>query len=178
MKRLHLLRFIRPVLIVLALLAGAQARAQASGTVMTWNVEGVTRQALVFTPTASAGAKAPVVFFFHGFGGNMNQGAKSPNAIQNLWPEAVVVYPQGLTKPSRRDPQRTGPGWQDAKGEYGDRDLKFVDAMISTLREKYAADDKRVYAAGFSNGAVFSYLLWAERAQSFAAFGIVSGHLE
>lgn len=170
------LRIIRPILIALALLAGA--RAQAAGTVVTWNIEGVTRQALVFTPTASASTKAPVVFFFHGHGGNMNQGGKSPNAIQNLWPEAIVVYPQGLLKPSHRNPQKMGPGWQDAKGEYGDRDLKFVDAMISTLREKYAADDKRVYAAGFSNGAVFSYLLWAERAQSFAAFGIVAGRLD
>jgi polyhydroxybutyrate depolymerase len=47
--------------------------------------------------------------------------------------------------------------------------LKFVDAIIETLRAKYAVDDSRIYATGFSNGGFFCYLLWAERPQIFAA---------
>ena len=61
------------------------------------------------------------------------------------------------------------PGWQHNPAENGDRDLKFVDAMIETLRAKYAIDDNRIYATGFSNGGFFCYLLWAERPQTIAA---------
>jgi polyhydroxybutyrate depolymerase len=52
----------------------------------------------------------------------------------------------------------------------GDRDLKFFDAMLASLRADYAVDEKRIYATGHSNGGLFTYLLWAERGAIFAAF--------
>ena len=55
------------------------------------------------------------------------------------------------------------------------RDLKFFDAMLATMRQTYTVDDQRIYSTGFSNGAAFSYLLWAERGKVLAAFGIVAG---
>ncbi len=39
-------------------------------------------------------------------------------------------------------------------------------------------DERRIYATGFSNGAVFSLLLWAERAKTIAAIGEVAGRLD
>ena len=45
------------------------------------------------------------------------------------------------------------------------------------MRQTYAVDDKRIYSTGFSNGGVFSYLLWAERSQTIAAIGEVAGRL-
>ena len=56
------------------------------------------------------------------------------------------------------------------KGEYNDRDLKLVDAALAWAHATYTVDDDRVYATGFSNGAMFTYLLWAERGDIFAAF--------
>jgi polyhydroxybutyrate depolymerase len=38
------------------------------------------------------------------------------------------------------------------------------------LREKYSIDDARIYATGFSNGGLFTYLLLSQRANVFAAF--------
>src|SRR5262249_36068615 len=76
----------------------------ADGTVMTWPVDGVARQALVYAPTAaSTSGKIPVVFAFHGHGGNMNNASHSN--FQGLWPEALVVYAQGLPTPMPADPQ-------------------------------------------------------------------------
>ena len=49
--------------------------------------------------------------------------------------------------------------------------------MLATLRQKYLIDPDRVYVSGFSNGAVFSYLLWAERAQAIGAVGVTAGLL-
>src|SRR5579885_3164201 len=103
--------------------------AQASdGTLMTWNVDGLQRMALVFAPqTSGAGEKHPLVFAFHGHGGNPRSISQGMH-LQDLWPEAIVVYPQGLPARSRIDPQGLRPGWQFGSGENADRDLKFFDA--------------------------------------------------
>src|SRR5947207_15792279 len=49
--------------------------------------------------------------------------------------------------------------------------------MLVTLRQKYTIDEERIYATGFSNGAGFSYLLWAERGKTLAAIGACAGRL-
>ena len=68
-------------------------------------------------------------------------------------------------------------GWQVERGEYDDRNLKLVDVAMASLRRKYNVDEDRVYATGFSNGAMFTYLLWAERPAQFAAYAPVAGRL-
>jgi len=68
------------------------------------------------------------------------------------------------------DPQGRMAGWQFAAGDYGDRDLKFFDAMLASLRQDYRVDNKRIFVTGHSNGGGFSYLLWAERPGVFAAY--------
>ena len=68
-------------------------------------------------------------------------------------------------------------GWQGERGQDNDRDLKLVDAALAALRKTYAVDDDRVYATGFSNGAAFTFLLWAERPNIFAAYAVVAGRL-
>jgi polyhydroxybutyrate depolymerase len=156
------------------LCAARGARAEA----MKWTVDGVQRQALVLAPSKAAaggGAKAPVVFAFHGHGGDMQQAAAI--GLQNLWPEAIVVYMQGLPTKIYVDPLGIEAGWQQEPGQYGDRDLKFLDAVLATLRAKFAVDERRIYATGFSNGAIFAYLLWGTRAKVFAAFAPVAGDI-
>jgi polyhydroxybutyrate depolymerase len=144
---------------------------------MTWTVGSDTREALVYphAPTTRA-VKHPLVFAFHGHGGGM-RGTAQQMHFQTLWPEAVVVYPQGLPSPSHTDPAGVKPGWQSLAGDSGGRDLAFFDAMQATLEQKYRIDPDRVYVSGFSNGAVFSYLLWAERAKVVGAVGVTAGLL-
>ena len=91
---------------------------------MTWKVDGVTREAIVYSPTRpSRGNKVPLVLSFHGRGDDM-ENFQYTN-VHRAWPDAVVLYFQGL--PSR-DGYR---GWQVTKGEYNDRDLKLVDAALA-----------------------------------------------
>src|SRR5256885_15614790 len=117
-----------------------------------FKVDAVERETLVFLPSTSAKAKPPVIFAFHGHGGNMHFAARGM-AFQNFWPEAIVVYPQGLPTPGIvMDHEGKKPGWQREPGQEHDRDLKFVDAILATLRQKYSIDEARVYATGFSNG--------------------------
>jgi polyhydroxybutyrate depolymerase len=135
-----------------------------------WRIDGVTREAVIYVPTKRSDVAAPVVFGFHGHGGSMRNAARSFR-LHEVWPEAIVVYMQGLPTPGRlTDPEGKLPGWQHDPGDKDDRDLKFFDAVLKTLREKYKIDEDRVYATGHSNGGAFTYLLWAERPDVFAAF--------
>jgi polyhydroxybutyrate depolymerase len=136
---------------------------------MQWDVEGLQREALVALPDRDDSASAPVVFVFHGHGGNARQVGRSFR-IHDLWPEAIVVYPQGVPTPGRlTDPEGKRNGWQHAVGEQDDRDLKFFDAMLATLKQDHNIDESRVYSTGHSNGGGFTYLLWAERPDVLAA---------
>jgi len=149
---------------------GLFAVSAAEPQVMGWQVMGETRAAVVFPPSVQEKhARAPLIFVFHGHGDNAWFATKQ-FPFQELWPEAIVVCPQGLPTPSASDPRGERRGWQHEPGEVGDRDLKFFDAMLRTLRGKFRVDDQRIYAAGFSNGGFFDYILWAERGKLFAAF--------
>jgi polyhydroxybutyrate depolymerase len=135
-----------------------------------WTVDGITREALVYVPSAAKQQPTPVIFVFHGHGGNMNGAARNFH-YHRLWPEAIVVYMQGLNTPGRlTDPAGRLPGWQAGLGQQGDRDLKFFDAVLASLEHDYRVDEKRIYAAGHSNGGAFTYLLWATHSDRFAAF--------
>ncbi|MBI2812834.1 MAG: esterase [Opitutae bacterium] len=135
----------------------------------TWVVGGVSREALVHVPATVPGTGAPLVFAFHGHGGSMTQASRS-FPIHQHWPEAIVVYPQGLPTPGQlTDKEGNEAGWQGQAGLQGDRDLKFFDAMLADLRQRHVIDDRRVYSTGHSNGGGFTYLLWAERGGVFAA---------
>ncbi len=135
----------------------------------TWQIDGATREALVYVPAVAHEKPSPLVFAFHGHGGGMRQASMSFH-IHELWPEAMVVYMQGLPTPSKLvDPEGKKPGWQNAPGILGDRDLKFFDAVLATAKETCKVDTKRIYSMGHSNGGGFTYLLWAARGDVFAA---------
>ncbi|HEV8630316.1 MAG TPA: esterase [Thermoanaerobaculia bacterium] len=182
--------FVGASLFLLAAVAAAAPPAQPKPTVtvkpatpplrvaetMTWTVDGAQRTALVYAPAVGASTdKHPIVFGFHGHGGTM-QGSAKMFHYQTLWPEAVVVYPQGLKGASLHDPTGQRTGWQQQAGDSGDRDLHLFDAIVAALHQKYTIDDGRVYTAGFSNGATFSYLLWVTRGTQLAAIAACAGH--
>jgi len=158
------------VWLVLAIVSASSTALAAEPAPTKWMVDGVEREALVVLPSTSSKSKPPVIFAFHGHGGNMQFAARGM-AFQNFWPEAIVVYPQGLPTPGIViDFEGKKSGWQRDVGQQNDRDLKFVDAIITTLRQKYSIDEGRVYATGFSNGGLFTYLLLSQRPNVFAAF--------
>src|SRR5882672_6686562 len=75
---------IRTILSLFILAAAAQAVA-AQGTVRNWTIDGVKREALVFAPKpATNDVRHPVVFAWHGHGGNM-QGTAQQMHIQTEW---------------------------------------------------------------------------------------------
>lgn len=159
---------IRAGLIALALLISQCAWA-ASPEARTWTVDGVTREGIVYAPVAAKEIASPVIFAFHGHGGTAQHAART-FAYQTHWPEAIVVYLQGLPTPGQlTDPAGKRPGWQKTPGDQNDRDLHFFDTVLASLRADYKVDANRIYCTGHSNGGGFTYLLWGVRHDVFAA---------
>ena len=155
---------------------------QAEPDRLEWTIEGTKREALIYKPSTEATAEgdtaakaSPVVFGFHGHGGNALQAARSYR-LHEEWPEAIVVYMQGVPTPGRlTDPEGKLPGWQHDPGDHEDRDLKFFDAVLATLKKDYQIDETRVYATGHSNGAAFTCVLWVARGDALAAIAPSAG---
>ena len=156
-----------------SLSVGAVAQGQ-NATPRTWEVDGVQREAFVYAPSKKSEGKAALVFDFHGHGGTAKNAARSHH-FHETWPEAAVVYMQGLNTPGKlTDPEGKKSGWQSGPGDQKDRDLKFFDAVLASMKKDFPIDENRIYSTGHSNGGAFTYLLWAKRGDNFAAFAPVA----
>jgi polyhydroxybutyrate depolymerase len=137
-----------------------------------WDVDGATRTGIVCTPEASAPRPAdgwPVVFVFHGHGGSAAL-IRRQFRTDTLWPEAVVVYLQGLpTAGQLTDGQGKLPGWESVDTSDKNKDLRFYDVVLKDLIDHQHVDAKRVFATGHSNGGGFTFTLWAHRGDTLAA---------
>jgi len=145
-------------------------------TTETFQIDGSERRALVYSNSKPSGASgAPVVFVFHGHGGTAQNAARR-FAIQKLWPEAVVVYMQGIPGVvGILDPQAVQSSWQKAPGELADRDIRFFDQALERIQKKHHTDPNRVYILGHSNGARFVNVLWNTRGEKLAALCAAAG---
>ena len=138
-------------------------------SVQTVKVDGQTRTFRVFRPETLPAA-APLVMVLHGWGFTAEQierdyGWKGFAERHGF----VVVHPEGV-----------GLSWNaagDCCGPAADADVDdvaFIMAMVARLKRAVPIDDRRVYAAGMSNGGVLAYAL-ACRTSLFAAIGVVAG---
>jgi polyhydroxybutyrate depolymerase len=83
---------------------------------------------------------------------------------------AIVAYPEALGDPRWND------GWPTDAAPAPD-DVGFLAALIDALAVEFGIDRRRVYAAGFSNGASMVYRLACERPELFAAVAPISGDM-
>jgi polyhydroxybutyrate depolymerase len=173
-------RFVAVVVGLLALVPACErwARPGKGTTERRLIVGGVTRTYLLHAggPAPGAGAAArngrPLVFLLHGLGGT---GAgiewRTNGTFDKLADRdgAVVIYPDALGDPRRWD--EGGVARSDAASD----DLAFLSALIDAAVAELGADRKRVFAAGFSDGASMVYRLACERPDLVAAVAPVSG---
>lgn len=168
MKANHILKIKAWVLLIFISIGTASA--QQLPKTLEWNINGEVRKALVYIPAAAKTTPTPIIFAFHGHGGTMLNMYRT-RGFEKLWPEAIFICPQGLNTPGiLTDPEGKKSGWAMNDQLDENRDLQFFDAMLKTLRSDYKIDDNSIYATGHSNGGGFTYLLWAARANEFAAF--------
>lgn len=171
------------LLAIIGVLAGDAAEAASACTsapgksgLVTIDVTASRRAFIVRLPRdSSAQSPRPVVVAFHAFG----VGARLMEArvnISRVWPEAIVVYPEGLP---RDGPNGDGaqPAWQRTAGQLNDRDIHFFDAMLEWLRANHCIDEAAVHVMGYSNGAMFANLLACQRPGVIAGVAAAAGDL-
>jgi polyhydroxybutyrate depolymerase len=151
---------------------------------LTINVGGLDRHCLVHLPPVYNKAKPlPLVIMLHGMGGTatnaMRQTGWSAKADAETF---IVAYPEA-TRPDATQPRslRHNPqAWNDGSGRFhaAERhidDVAFIRALLDRLTADYSIDRRRIFVAGFSNGASMAFRVGAELADRLAAIAPVAG---
>lgn len=125
-------------------------------------------------PQAGKNGPAPVVFLWHGWGGDPRS-VLAYLDLKKAWPEAVAIAPRGLPRRFPGLGVRSHPGWQIAPAEFDDRDVRLFDSLVHDLSKLECLDASRFVSSGFSNGGYFSNLLGCERPSVLAAIAPVGG---
>jgi len=116
---------------------------------------------VLVVPPTDAGTALPLVLVFHGAGGT-GAGIRDGLALEPAADGgAIFVYPN-----ARR-------GTWDIGGRTPDGPM--VSTLISGIASQYCVDPARIYAAGFSAGAVFTLFLGCNVPETFRAVGAVAG---
>ena len=122
---------------------------------------------------------APVLFAFHGGGGDMNHQANDANYGLISKSESagfIAVFPNGYSKlrSGKLATWNAGNCCGDARDENID-DVGFIKKILANLKRRLLIDSKRIYATGMSNGAMMSYRLACELPGTFAGIAAVAG---
>ncbi len=105
----------------------------------------------------------PVIFAFHGDGGN-GQSMRGAGLEEASAGKAIIVYPDG--------PNQT---WDLETAPAQNRDYALFDAMVSDVETNLCADPKRIFAFGFSRGAFFANQLGCYRGDVLRGLSASSG---
>ena len=135
--------------------------------------DGIEREYIVYIPLSYDGSNnVPVMFNFHGGSGYANDFIYT-NDMRPIADTAgfIAVYPQGAI-----DPEGGTTSWIH-KAPTDHDDIFFVEAIIDALSLEYSIDQSRIYACGYSEGAILSYELGCRLNSKIAAFAAVSGSM-
>ncbi len=148
---------------------------------LTLNMDGVERRAILLAPKAApkkgrAAQKLPLIVFLHGAGGSASQAMRQTGLAERAASAGfLAVFPEGLGP----EGGQTWNAWMCcgyARDQKID-DVGFLSALIARLRGDFGADPRRVYLAGFSNGAMLASRFVLERPGVAAALVSVAGYL-
>lgn len=142
--------------------------------------DGLLRKYKVHVPAKYDPAKpAPVLFAFHGGGGDMNYQATDRfyGLISKSEREGfIAAFPNGYSK---RDSGKfatwnAGACCGDARDKNID-DVGFIRKAVHNVTRQLNVDRNKIFATGMSNGGMMSYRLACELSDTFAAVAPVAG---
>jgi polyhydroxybutyrate depolymerase len=137
---------------------------------VTISFQGVDRTFYVYVPQSAVGAaNVPAVMVFHGGGGDAAGVATSSDMIDVAQALGfVAIFPEVISGQ-----------WNDGRsvsaGSYDD--VGFVRAIIGNAEGLIGVDLGRVFAAGISNGGMFTQRLSCDAADLFSAVAVISANM-
>lgn len=145
-----------------------------------WKIDGVPRRCLVHVPARySERVPVPVVLLFHGAGASARwmllETGLTALADQETF---LVVLPEGLPpNPKAVSSFLTNPlSWNDGSPYWSQHDdIGFLRVLLDELPQRVNVDLRRIYAAGFSNGAGFTFRLAQALSSRLAAAAPIAG---
>ena len=154
----------------------SKAKTTTSTNYQTMIHNGQIREYILYVPASYSGSESvPLLFNFHGFGGNATDFMREADMRTVSDSEGfILAYPQG-TLLGGLPHWNAAPNGADSKSSADD--LGFIEALIDELAASYNLNLERIYACGFSNGGMFSYALACHKSNLFAAVGSISGTL-
>ncbi len=133
-----------------------------------FQVDGRPRVYRLVVPPTSAGERLPVIFHFHGHG-NTPESEADRTKLDHLAAShrVVLVYPAAIEG-----------NWRtraiDSAAPDENADVRFFDALLDHLVERFGIDRSRVYVTGMSMGAEFAHELAMARSKEIAAVAACS----
>lgn len=132
------------------------------------------REWFVYEPTAlRAGKLLPLVLAIHGYSCTGELFAENSS-----WHELaerrgfllvyVSAFPDNGISGGHTVPL---PSWNALNIHAQTDDVKYIDYVLSSVKNSYPVDSERVYVSGHSNGSLLTQRLMEERPLAFAAFG-------
>lgn len=141
---------------------------------------GEARRVLLHDPPEAEGRQLPLVVALHGTGGTGRLMATLSGLNRLADREGFrVAYPQALGEPGTEDPAR-GAAWKAGPGlgcplHPDADDVGFLQAVVERVERHGPVDPRRIFVAGFSNGARMATRLALEASAWVAAVAAVAG---
>jgi len=141
--------------------------------VMVW--DGITRQYRIHVPWGIK-EKAPLIIALHGYGDKpwLMEVYTGLSALADR-EKFIVAYPYGLAGTDDAKLSWNGGSCCGAAVDLRVDDVGWVNALVEKIARERPVDEQRVYAVGFSNGALLVYRLAAQTPEKFAGFAAVAG---
>ncbi len=134
---------------------------------LTIQIAGQDRAYVLFVPTNYTATTAmPLIFAWHGLGGNGTMARQYFRIEQAASNQAIFVYPTGLPNSSGQA------AWTLTQTGV---DVQFFDALLADVSSKYCVDRTRVYSTGHSYGAMMTNALGCYRSNVLRGIAPVAG---
>lgn len=137
--------------------------------------DGIRRTYIVHIPPQYDPQKEfPLVFLFHGGGGNAKQALENYRLVEKANKEGfVLVAPNGTGRlKNKLLTWNVGFGFGYAMTNNID-DIGFIRKLITEIEETLSIDSKRIFATGISNGGILCHFLAAKLSDKIAAIAPV-----
>ena len=134
-------------------------------------VNGVEREFRLSAPSSEAGTRLPLVIAFHG-GTDSQEDFAQQEQFDQLGEQEKFVMAYAIAEQDRTAAEGE---WFLNTAATSKEDNNFSEAIVDELSESYCIDQDRLYAIGYSLGAMFTYEIACQLNHRFAATASFAG---